>query len=772
MKNNRIKGIVAIVAMSFSLFVIGSMTSYAYDDEAVDYIADAIAATKTTVTDMAQYEVKPEELSEVFQCAIAKNYELAYTYDWIRVEGSYMINGSGNITQFSVKYDFDNATTNAEVKERYAKVDAELDKIEAMVDDSWSDFDKILFVHDYIVENVSYDWKGYLAGDIDDTQFCLYGALSGDKVVCEAYSKLFMVMMHRLGYESVLVISDAKSHMWNMVKLDGKWYHVDCTYDDPIMSGADTDLKGRVNHTYFLLSDSAIADNGHYPWNAGVPNCTSTTYDNWKYADSKSKFIYLDGYWYFSDPSNGDNLVKKSNTGTITVLSENGAYGLAEIDGRIYYTDKYRKDIYRYYKGTTTLVYSLNNDKYISSLGLKGTQMDIAVFDSSNNYSWIKKYVDKDYNLNSSKSYSGVVTNLKATGETTSIKLTWSKADSATKYRIYMYNAAEGKYVLKKDNVTTTNCTITGLSSAKEYKFKIVAYSGSLASSKDAIVAGSTTPKSVSSVSYVSNSMTTITVKYPTVTSAAGYRIQVYNPATKKTVKTLYTSQKQYKITGLAKGTKYNVYVTPYKWYNGKKLFATTRKGVATTTKTGKPTLKVSTQTSTSVKLSWNKVTGATGYRVYKYNSSKKTYVKYKDVTTNYCTVTKLSPGKTYTFAIKPITKITSSLSGTKITTSYYSDKVTLKACTAPASPKPTLSTANKAITVKWSKVTGATSYVVYYKTSANGKWIKAGTTTNASFKISNLSKGKKYYVTVKAYKKYNTQNAASIITTKYITVK
>lgn len=770
MKNKKIKSIFTLLVMVFTVIIACDITSYAYDEDVIEYIADAIEDTKETVDGIEKYNVKKSELTEIFQLALAQNYELAYTYDWIRMTGWSCV--SDDVYTIRIKYDFDNATTNAEVKERYVKVDAELDKIEAMVDDSWSDFDKILFIHDYIVENISYDWDGYLNGKLEDTQFCLYGALSGDKVVCEAYSKLFMVIMHRLGFESVLVTSDARAHMWNMVKLDGKWYHVDCTYDDPIMSGADTDLKGKVSHTYFLLSDTAIADSGHYPWNEGVPTCTSTTYDDWKYRDSVSKFIPLDGDWYFSDPSNSNNLVKRSESGKVTVLSENGAYGLAQIDGRIYYTDKYRKDIYIYYNGKTTKVYSLNNDKYISSLGLKGTQMEIVVFDASSNYSWIKLYVGSDYNLSTTKSYSGVVTNLKVTAAPTSMKLTWSKAEGATKYKVYIYSTNEGKYVLKNDNVTTTSCTITGLSSAKEYKFKVVAYSNSLASSKSVTVAGSTTTKSVSSVSHVSNTMTTITIKYPTVSGASGYRIQVYNPATKKTVKTLYTSEKQYKITGLAKGTKYNVYVTPYKWYDGKKLFATTRKAVATTTKTGKPTLKVSTQSSTSVKLTWNKVTGATGYRVYKYNSTKKTYVKYKDVTTNYCTVTKLSPGKTYKFAIAPITKITSSVSGTKVTKSFYSDKVTLGVCTAPASPKPTLSTANKAITVKWGKVTGATSYVVYYKTSANGKWIKAGTTSKTTYKISNLVKGKKYYVTVKAYKKYNKQNAASLTTTKYITVK
>lgn len=773
---NKFKGIVVLATMILSLVMVCNMTVYAYDEAVVEYIADAIEDTKTTVDGMAQYGVKPEELSEVFNLALAKNYELAYTYDWIRIEGSYMINGSGNITQFPIKYDFDNKTTNAEVKERYAKVDAQLDKIEALVDDSWSDLDKILFVHDYIVENVSYDWSGFTTGDLEDAQFSLYGALIDKKVVCEGYSKLFMVMMHRLGYESVLVVSDEKAHMWNMVKLNGSWYHVDCTHDDPIMSGADTDLKGRVGHTYFLLSDSAIADNKHYPWNAGVPSCTSTLYDNWKYADSKSKFIPLDDYWYYSDPTNGDNLVKRSKSDVVTVLSKNGAYGLAEIDGRIYYTDKYRKDIYRYYNGTTTLVYTLNNDKYISCMGLTGNQMEIAVFDSSNNYSWIKMYVGNDYSLTSNTNYNSVVSNVKVSNNTANtVKLSWNAASNATGYKIYVYNSKTGAYTYKC-KTTSTNCTVTGLYSAREYTFAIKAYTdiagGTKDSSKNVKVSTTTTPMGVSSVTYVKNWNTSVTVKYPAVTGAAGYRLQVYNLSTGKVVKTLYVTKLQNVITGLTQGTKYRVVVTPYLKYNGKTYYSTVKKNTLAATRMANPTIKVSGQTTNTITLSWNKVPGASGYYIYKYNAKTGKYVYYKDVKTTSCKIDGMYSGNAYTFAIKPYISISYTSNGVKKTDVFVSHSKSFSACTAPMAPKPTLSTANKTITVKWNRVTGATSYVVYCKTTASGAWVNKGTTTSTSLKLTGLTKGKTYYVTVKAFKKYNTQNAGSGITTKSIVVK
>lgn len=771
---NNVRTLVGMLVFSLAL-VFTSITSYAYDEEVVDYIAQAIENAQSMVT-IKSYNVTKGEIDEVFELAKAKNYELAYTYDWIRISNYSYVNDV--VYTITIKYDFDGATTKAETATRYEKVKAQLDKIVAMVDDEWSDDMKILFVHDYLINQVSYDYDNYLAGTVDDAQFCLYGTLIEKEAVCEGYSKAFMVIMHRLGIECELVESNEMAHMWNAVKVNGSWYHIDLTWDDPVMYGADKDIAGRVAHNYFLLSDTGIAsDEKHTSWDASAPKCTSKLYDNWKYADSTSMFIPIGEEWYYSHPGQNDNLVRRSSSGVESVVTSNGAYGLAEIDGRIYYTDKDRKDIYRYYNGTNTLVYTITSDYYVSALTIDGTKMTVAVYDRQPVYKWLDFKIDSSYNIKMDVSYSGKVTNLKASSNgATSIKLTWTAASGATGYKVYLYNSSTGKYTFKKSGITSTSYTVTGLGSAKEYKFKVVACKNngfvSVDSSAGVTVSGCTLPASTGSVSYVAHTMTTLTVKYPSVSNAAGYRIQVYNPATKKTVKTVYTSAVKYKVTGLTKGTKYNVYVTPYRWYNGKRLFAAERKAVALTTKTGNPTLKVSTQNSTSVKLTWNKVAGATGYRVYKYSSSKKTYVKYKDVTTNSCTVYKLSPGKNYTFAIRPYTKVTSSVSGTKTTKTYYSDRVTLKACTAPASPKPTLSTANKAITVKWSKVTGATSYTVYYKISAKGTWKKAGTTSKTSYKISNLVKGKKYYVTVKAYKKYNTQNAASVTTTKSIVVK
>lgn len=158
---------------------------------------------------------------------------------------------------------------------------------------------------------------------------------------------------------------------------------------------------------------------------------------------------------------------------------------------------------------------------------------------------------------------------------------------------------------------------------------------------------------------------------------------------------------------------------------------------------------KMSKCTTSTVKLSWAKAVGATGYTVYVRSGSK--YKKVGSTTKNYYTVSKLSAGKDYQYKIHAYVKV-----GNKY---YYSTKfVTTNAGTLPK--KVTLSsvksTYRKTAIVKFKKVTGATNYTVYYATSKNGKYKLASTTTSNSVKVSGLKGGKKYYFKVRATKKIN----------------
>ena len=67
--------------------------------------------------------------------------------------------------------------------------------------------------------------------------------------VCILYS------LNNVNIENRMVVSNNMNHAWNMLKIGGKWYHVDVTWDDPVW-----DILGRVRHEYFMLSDAAIKE--------------------------------------------------------------------------------------------------------------------------------------------------------------------------------------------------------------------------------------------------------------------------------------------------------------------------------------------------------------------------------------------------------------------------------------------------------------------------------------------------------------------------------
>ena len=112
---------------------------------------------------------------------------------------------------------------------------------------------KIKQIHDYIVDNIEYDSTISL-----ENIYNIYGALVQKKCVCEGYAKAFNYLANAAGIESVIVIGtgidqDGKTenHAWNYVNVDGTWYAIDTTWDDPIITKGGK-LSTKSKYKYFL----------------------------------------------------------------------------------------------------------------------------------------------------------------------------------------------------------------------------------------------------------------------------------------------------------------------------------------------------------------------------------------------------------------------------------------------------------------------------------------------------------------------------------------
>ena len=134
-----------------------------------------------------------------------------------------------------------------------------------IVDPSMSEYELVRAIHDYIVDHVYYQ-----SGKRDQTAA---GALLDGYAVCSGYMDAFDLMCYLTGIECLQVTGTANSvngsgwgpHGWNKVKVDGQWYNVDCTWDDPV--GATPSLR----HDYFLISDTELAKTHKWERSDGLP---------------------------------------------------------------------------------------------------------------------------------------------------------------------------------------------------------------------------------------------------------------------------------------------------------------------------------------------------------------------------------------------------------------------------------------------------------------------------------------------------------------------
>jgi hypothetical protein len=189
-------------------------------------------------------------------------------------------------------------------------------------------------------------------------------------------------------------------------------------------------------------------------------------------------------------------------------------------------------------------------------------------------------------------------------------------------------------------------------------------------------------------------------------------------------------------------------------------------------------TPKVSTKYSSTTKavtISWDKIDIATGYRVYRYNASKKKWENVKTISGNGNTTytdTKLTAGTAYKYKVKTYRKVKWD-KYTETSWSYASDVVTT--ATKPSTMKFTASSSSKtAVRLKWNKV-NATGYKLQQYNAATKTWktVKTLKQSETEYKITGLKKGTSYKFRIQAYKTGGAQKAfGSWSATKTVTTK
>ena len=113
-----------------------------------------------------------------------------------------------------------------------------------------TDYDKVKAIHDYIIDMVSYDQSL--------SKYSAYDALIDKSAVCLGYAAAAYRMFTDAGIESRIIagLAGDEEHVWNIVKVDGEWYNIDLTWDDPILDNG----QDMVSYDFFLKNENDFYD--------------------------------------------------------------------------------------------------------------------------------------------------------------------------------------------------------------------------------------------------------------------------------------------------------------------------------------------------------------------------------------------------------------------------------------------------------------------------------------------------------------------------------
>ena len=219
-----------------------------------------------------------------------------------------------------IKFNILNNYTPDELKTMHSELISAADNIISMALNYESDYEKILFVHDYIINNTDYDFDGAESGQ-NGIWGTSYGCLVNGHAVCQGYSEAFLEIMNSIGIECGVCAgdSDRGRHAWNYVKLNDKYYWLDLTWDDP---ESDENEYGKLEHKYFLINDEMLLRTRSIDECRFIPECNSLD-DNYFVRNN----CFMD---YYSADETGEKMLEYAENHEISIMFPSyGAYNEA-----------------------------------------------------------------------------------------------------------------------------------------------------------------------------------------------------------------------------------------------------------------------------------------------------------------------------------------------------------------------------------------------------------------------------------------------------------
>lgn len=245
-------------------------------------------------------ETLKNQISSIWNKIFDDDY---YLYGTMSVYNSYayIIRGNDVIIKF---YGFKYHTT----RKQENFVDKEIERIaKEIIKDDMSDFEKVKAVNDWVVNKTKYnvDTEEKYNGA---SPHAAYTLLTHGEGVCQAYALVVNRLLDEAKLKSIYVTGTADdgsgevAHAWNLVEVDGKWYHLDTTWNDPVA------YKDMLSYGYFLKTDAAISTDHAKDNRIDYPKATDNKYkDMWNMNDS---YEYNNSIYYSNHSNENYNIYR------------------------------------------------------------------------------------------------------------------------------------------------------------------------------------------------------------------------------------------------------------------------------------------------------------------------------------------------------------------------------------------------------------------------------------------------------------------------------
>lgn len=456
---------------------------HTYYADAENYIAERLRARDITI-DVSMFGIPKGDLIYIYRAVMFDNPDIFY------VDSAYIPykydKENGIIAIIVPQYIFKRSKIPSYVK----KFNSACDNMISGIKSSWTDFQKALVIHDRIVAHCAYksqNLKSYTA----------YNVIVKGKGICEGYARAYCYLLSLVGVDSKCINNESKSHCWNVVKIDGNWYQVDVTSDDPY-----PDTSGYVRHKFFLLTDTGLLNcksGTHSGFKKDITyssayKCSSSKYNGSFFRNITSQIVYKNkAYYYFNNNYKKKRYSalmrrKSGSKKAVKVIKDKWRYSngvrinvsyckLCEVGDYIFFNSK--RKIFRLNTNTGKIkrMMTLPSFKKMNYIGVESKGKSVYA---------LKK------NANLTAKAFGKIIKVSSSGKATVIpflKYKSLKLEKKSSYKLKVYYGS-GKIAYKSSNKRIAkvsskgaikakkkgNCTITATRNGKKLKCKIKVY--------------------------------------------------------------------------------------------------------------------------------------------------------------------------------------------------------------------------------------------------------------------------------------------------------